>query len=206
MSDHELSDKRNLSESDNAWESGIAFGPGTNTYRLMRALLSEADRIDNDLEDIYEQHHINSATGRDLGKIGDLVNVPRQTGESDARYRARIKARFRASTIGTNYDEFTEFVAAVLNTDIDNISFLTSYGANPAAISVAANSSVYDSVSLTPEDLQTLLGAGVPAGHEVEILEGGTFRLKADGDTDQPEQGLTSDSISSGGTLAADLL
>lgn len=206
MSNHEFSDRRNISEAGNAWESGIAFGPGTNTYRLMDSLLTEMNRIDDSLEDIYEQHHIDSATGRDLSKIGDLVNVPRETGEGDERYRARIKAIFRAATIGTNYDEFVEFVASVLDTDIDNIEFLTSYGARPATVDVSAESEVYDSVNLTPTDLRELLGGGVPAGHEVRIIEGGTFRLKADGDTDQPEQGLTSDAISSGGTLAGDLI
>jgi hypothetical protein len=206
MSEYDIVDDRNLAEAEAEWDSGIEFGPGTNTYKLMRALLTESDRMDEDLEGIYDQHHVNSATGRDLGKIGDLVNVPRQTGESDARYRARIKARFRASTIDTTFDQFTEFVASVLSTNIDNIEFFTSYGARPATVDVSADSSIYDDVDLTPSDLRELLGAGVPAGHEVRVIEGGTFRLKADGDTDQPEKGLTSDSITSGGTLASDLI
>lgn len=202
----EITDNRNIAESESEWESGIAFGPETNTYKLMRALLSEADRIDSDLEDIYDQHHVNSATGDDLDKIGDLVNVDRKTGESDSRYRARIKGQFRASTIGTSFDEFAEFTASVLSTELDNIDFLTSYGARPAAVSVSAQSSVYESVDLNASEIGDILDDGVPAGHEVRVLEGGTFRLKKDGDTDDPDKGLTSDAISSGGTLAADLI
>jgi len=203
---YDITDNRNIAEAESEWGSGIAFGPGTNTYRLMKSLLTEADRVDEDLEDIYNQHHVNTATGDDLDKIGDLVNIDRNTGESDGRYRARIKGKFRAATIGTTFDEFAEFTASVLNTNIDNIDFLTSYAARPAVVSVSAQGSVYNSINLTPSEIKDVLDDGVPAGHEVRVLEGGTFRLKADGDTDDLDKGLTSDGISTGGTLAADLV
>lgn len=206
MSHYELTENRNIGEAGAEWNSGIAFAPGTNTYKLMRALLTEADRVDDDLEDIYDAHHIDTAAGDNLEKIGDLVNVDRQTGEGDDRYRARIKATFRASTIETTFDQFAEFTASVLSTDLDNIEFFTSYGARPATVDVAADTAVYDSVDLLPSELADLLDGGVPAGHRVRVLERGTFRLKADGDTDDPDRGLTSDGITTGGTLAADLV
>jgi len=206
MTDGDITDDRNIAEADSEWDSGIAFSPDNNTYALMRALLTEADRIDSNLEEIYDQHHVNSATGDDLEKIGDLVNVRRQTGESDNRYRARIKGKFRAATTDTTFDQFVEFTASVLSTEISNVEFLTSYGARPATVDVAADTSVYDGVDLLPSELTDILDDGVPAGHRVRVLERGTFRLKADGDTDDPDKGLTSDGISTGGTLAADLI
>lgn len=206
MPEKDIPDDRNIAEAEVEWESGIEFGPNSNTYRLMRVLLTEADRIDEDLEEIYNNHHVNTATGDDLDKIGDLVNIDRNTGESDSRYRARIKGKFRAATIDTTFDQFAEFTASVLNTDIDNIDYLTSYSARPAVVSVATQGSVYDALNLTPEEIKDILDDGVPAGHEVRVLEGGTFRLKADGDTDDTDKGLTSDGVTSGGTLAADLL
>jgi len=202
----DLTDDRNINTAQDEWDSGIEFSPNSNTYKLIRALLTEANRIDDDLEEIYDQHHVNTATGDDLDKIGDLVDVSRKTGESDSRYRARIKARFRAATIDTTFDQFSEFVASVLNTNIDNIDFLTNYGSRPATVSVSTQGNVYDAVNLTPTELKDLFGAGVPAGHTVRVLEGGTFRLKVDGESDDPDKGLTSDSVSSGGTLAADLV
>lgn len=206
MTDGDITDDRNIAEADSEWDSGIAFSPDNNTYALMRALLTEADRIDSNLEEIYDQHHVNSATGDDLEKIGDLVNVRRQTGESDNRYRARIKGKFRAATTDTTFDQFVEFTASVLSTEISNVEFLTSYDARPATVDVAADTSVYDGVDLLPSELTDILDDGVPAGHRVRVLERGTFRLKADGDTDDPDKGLTSDGISTGGTLAADLI
>lgn len=206
MSHFDLTENRNIAEAGSEWDSGIAFAPGTNTYKLMRALLVEADRIDGDLEDIYDAHHIDTATGDDLDKIGDLVSVDRETGESDSRYRARIKATFRASTTETTFDQFAEFTASVLNTRLSNIDFLTSYAARPATVDVAADAAVYDEVNLDAATLEDLLDDGVPAGHQVRVLERGTFRLKEDGDTNDPDKGLTSDGITTGGTLAADLV
>lgn len=206
MSHFDLQDERNIAEADAEWESGIAFTPQSNTYKLLRALLSEADRIDGDLEDVYDSSHIDTASGDNLDKLGDLVNTSRQTGETDAAYRARVKAEFRAATIGTSFEEFIEFVAAVLATDPDNIDLFTNYGGRPAVVDVSTNTSVYDDAALTPTQLKDVFGSGVPAGHEVRVIEGGTFQLKADGDTDDPDKGLTSDVISSGGTLAEDLL
>lgn len=201
-----ISDNQNIKEAEAVWDSGIEFASGSNTHRLMRALLSQADRMDDDLEEIYEQHHINSATREELDAFGKLVNVKRKSGEPDDKYRSRIKATFRASTIGTTFDQFTEFCATVIDTDIDNLNFTTPYDNNPATVVVGADSDVYDNATLTPTEVQTLLESGVPAGHAVSIVEGGTFRLKSDGDTDDPDKGLTSDSISSGGTLSEDLV
>jgi hypothetical protein len=196
---------RNITEAEQQWESAIDFSPRSNTYKLFRALLSVSERIDNDLEEIYEQTHINSATGSELDQFGELVDVDRETGEGDDRYRARIKAAFRASTIGTTFDQFTEFAATVLNTNLSNLNFATQYKADPGTVRVGASPEVYDQLNITEQDAKELLGRGVPAGHEVIILEGGTFRLKADGDTDDPSKGLTADDITSGGTLAEDL-
>lgn len=200
-----IEDDRNISEAEREWDSPVDFSPNSNTYALMDALLSVSDRIDNDLEEVYEQIHIDSATGRELNKIGELVDVDRDTGEGDDKYRARIKASFRAATIGTTFDQFVQFCATVLSTQIDNLNFRTNYDAAPAAVTVGADPSVYDDVNLSSSEVINLLGRGVPAGHEVRVVEGGTFRLKQDGEEDDPEKGLTADDISTGGTLAEDI-
>jgi hypothetical protein len=199
-------DGRNITEAESEWDSPIDFSPRSNTYRLVNTLLIAIDDVDIQLEKIYENQHINSASGESLDSFGRLINITRNTNESDDKYRARIKAAFRASTMGSTFDQFTEYVATVLNTDIENIIFRTPYTNNPAVVEVSAQQSVYDSVNLTDAEVRDLLERGVAAGHEVNIFTGGTFELKADGDGDDPSKGLTSDSISTGGTLAEDLI
>jgi uncharacterized phage protein gp47/JayE len=200
-----IENRRNIATLEREWDSALSFHPDSNTYTLLSALLSETDRVDADLEEIYNQQHIYSATGEDLEQWGDLARVERKTGEPDDKYRTRILAAFRASTTGTTFDQFVEFTSTVLATDHDNLDFETSYDPEPAVVQVTANSSIYDAVSLTATEIEDILGSGVPAGHAVNVIERGTFLLKQDGDTDTAENGLTSDSISTGGTLASDV-
>lgn len=203
---HVIDDNRNIRTAEDEWESAIDFADGSNTHRLIEALLSTYDNVDDDLVDVYDQTHIDSATGRELDQFGELVNVERKYNEGDEKYRARIKAAFRASTMGATFDQFVEFCANTLDTNIANLNFNTPYESEPATVTVGANSSVYDSVGLTAGEIVELFGKGVPAGHKVNVIEGGTFRLKEDGDTDDATKGLTSDSITAGGTLAADVI
>lgn len=206
MAHEHIADGRNISTAEDEWDSGIEFGRRSNTYRLVRALLSEADRLDDNLDEVYHSHHIDFAEGEELDQFGKLVNAPRNSGEPDDKYRARIKAEFAQSKTGGDFDSFVEFVATVLNTDTSNLTFITGYEQRPATVTVSADSQVYDSIALTGEEVADLLGGGVPAGHEVAVRESGTFVLKADGDVDEPALGLTSDSVNTGGTLAADIV
>lgn len=203
---HENADGRNIGTAVNEWDSGIGFGPHSNTYKLVRALLSEADRIDDDLEHIYDEHHINSADGESLDKFGALVNAPRKEGESDNKYRTRIKAEYAKARTNTDFDSFIEFTTTVLNTSFENFDLLTPYNQNSATVTVSADPSVYEKVNLTVTEIADILGGGVPAGHEVTVQEKGTFRLKSDGEFDTAENGLTADNIETGGTLAADVV
>jgi len=198
-------DGRNISTAVRNWDSSVEFGKSSNTYSLVKALLQQAERIDDDLRDVYHDHHIETATGEALDQFGSLVNAPRKSNEPDSKYRTRIKAEFAQAKTNTDFDSFVEFCATILGTDISNLGFITNYPGNPATVTVSADPAVYNSVSLTASEISDLLGGAVPAGHEVQAQERGTFRLKSDGDVDDASRGLTSDSITTGGTLAADI-
>lgn len=203
----EIQDNRNIKNAERVWDNGgVEFNSNTNTYRLVRALLSQADRIDNDLESVRDSHHIDEASGRELDEIGKLVTLKRKRGEDDPKYRARLKVQFRVGNIGTTFEEFSEFSSVLLDTDLENIEFIFNFGARPATVQVATEPEVYTNSALTRSEVRKYLGRAVPAGHEVEALERGTFRLKVDGETDDDSKGLTSDSISTGGTVASDII
>jgi hypothetical protein len=206
MAHNNIADGRNVTDAEQSWDSAIDFSQSSNTYKLVRALLSQADRIDDNLGQVYDAHHINTATGKELEQYGKLVNTPRQSGEPDAKYRARIKAEFAQSQADTDFNSFVQFCSSILNTSEENIEFITNYDGSPATVTIAANGDLYDSVALTASEIADLFGGGVPAGHSVRTLERGTFRLKTDSDVDDADKGLTSDSIETGGTLAADLV
>lgn len=195
---------RNLRLAVDSWPRPSTSERNSNNRALLRALVTSLDSIDESLEQIYNEHHINSSTGSELDRIGQFVGVTRQSNESDSRYRTRIKARFRAGTIEPTTDNFSEFVATLLETSINNFSLTLPQG--QPVINVSAQSSIWEDNDLTASTLVDLLNNAVPAGHNVNIQEEGTFQLKQDGDTDDPSTGLTSDSISTGGTLSSDVV
>lgn len=201
----DYSENRNIQSAKQNWSSALVFAEQSNTYRLINALTSTYNAIDDDLEDIYTQTHVNSATGRELDQFGELVNVERKYNEGDDKYSTRIKAAFRASTIGTTYNQFVQFCGTIFNTDVDNISFVTDYINNPATITVGVESFIFDGTGFTKSEIIDILGSGVPAGHEVDVVEGGSFRLKSDGEDDDPSEGLTSDTTDTGGTVFEEL-
>ena len=272
-------DERNIREAEQSWDYALTFNTGSNNKKLFQVFSSLLDEFDCDIGEIYNAQHINSATGYDLNKYGQLVNVNRKSEEinsdeyiygfpfgdtlesdetftvkstekyfiqqdttingllevngevlsqesfdgsgvisgsgsvvgdddtvfSEDKFRSRIKAAFRASTIGTTFDQFVEFTASILTTDFDNIDFLTSYDATPATVIVRANEAVFNSVGFSASDVDNLLNEGVPAGHSVNVEVSGTFELKSDGQTDDADNGLTADGIQTGGTLTEDL-
>jgi hypothetical protein len=204
MVDLNFADDRNIKDGVSGWDIPPTVQEESNNYSLLRGLFQSVDEVDESLEIIYDGHHVNTASDDDLDEIGKFVGVDRESNESDSRYRTRIKARFRAATIEPTTDNFTEFVAAILATDIDNFTILREQFRPEVTISAQEN--VWESNDLTAQTLVELLEDGVPAGHAVNVQEQGTFRLKVDGEVDDPDQGLTSDSIETGGTLASDLI
>jgi len=242
MVHEEIAEDRNITKAAREWDSAIDFSPYANTYKLLNSLLSQADETDNILDRVYHAHQIESAKGKELEQFGKLVNVQRNGGEPDSRYRTRIKAEFAQSRTETTFNDFVEFTASILGTNIanidistnysgnpatvsvfanpqvyessalsaqeisENIDISTNYSGNPATVSVFANPQVYESSALSAQEISEILGGGVPAGHSVNAQESGTFRLISDGESNDPDKGLTSDSIETGGTLAADLV
>ena len=206
MSHDTIPDNRNTTKAAQEWDSAIDFAPDSNAYGLVDALLSEADETDDILGKVYHAHQIETAQGKELDQFGKLVNVQRKSGESDAKYRVRIKAEFAQSRTGTTFNDFVEFAASTLGTDIQNIDVRTDYERLPAVVTVFASPQTYEENALASAELADILSGGVPAGHEVNAQGSGTLRLKSDGEQDEASKGLTSDSIETGGTLAADLV
>lgn len=202
----EIEDNRNIVKAEQEWDSSIEFGDASNLHSLVEALLSAADNIDNELEQIYDAQHINTAGRKELEQYGKLINLPPKNEEDIEKYRARIKAKFAQSNTTTDFNSFVQFCSSILETEESNISFVTEYAGNPATVTVAADGKLYEEASLTPVEIADVFSGGVPAGHTVNVLENGTFRLKSDSAINDPDKGLTSDSINTGGTLSADLV
>lgn len=165
------------------------------------------DEVFRQLDYIRDARHIDYAAGRQLDDIGRVAGVRRREDEGDDLFRARIVGTFIAGRSGGTTDDVIEAAAAILDTDPTNIGLDTDYDANPGAVFVSVRNEDIDDTELSADDLADILGDTVLGGHRVEVSrqQANPFTVRSDVQTNDPALGLTSDSISTGGTLTEDI-
>jgi len=195
---------------ESAWDNrGIAFHTSSNTYKLLSAIASEHERVRDTYNILDAINKIGTAEGRALDKFGFAVRLPRQTGESDDRYRKRIILQYRLNSIEGTMEEIMQFMATLLTANTDQIEYNTRFEATPATLFISADATLYEQSPLTTEEIEQIAGEVVSAGHQVVLEEQGTFRVTSDSllieQENIAEKGLTADDIETGGTLSTDL-
>ena len=97
----------------------------------------------------------------------------------------------------------------MLDADEDDVEVFTNYDSHPGAVFFAAQEELYEQSEIGIPDIQRFADRVVPAGHRVELETLGTFRVTDDQtileEGHDPDAGLTSDEIETGGTLAEDV-
>lgn len=186
---------------------GIYSGPDSNTRRVMRTLLSGIESLAIDTRDIKDAHHIKTAHGKQLDRIGQLVGVRRNAGENDKRYRLRIILGFRLNAATATFDELAQFMGVLLDIDPSDLEYTFDPEKLPCTMLVGGPTEVFSSSPLTPSEIRDFAGQTIEAGHRVTLEQIGTFIVIDDSDpTNDPETGLTSDAdLTVGGTLSADI-
>jgi hypothetical protein len=160
----------------------------------------------HDADALRDARHINHASGEHLTDLGTDIGIPRRGGESDDKYRARIKSTIIAAQSRGTADDVIDAAAGIVETDAERIELDTRYDTDPATVFVYIKTADLDDTLLTAQEVETLLGDAVFAGHRVRVRTQGTtvFRVTDDASTNDPDNGLTSDSVSTGGELVSD--
>jgi hypothetical protein len=60
-------------------------------FKVVSAIAKRLDEADKDLTAILRSHWVDKAFGEDLDRLGSIFNLRRKGGESDPRYRNRLK-------------------------------------------------------------------------------------------------------------------
>lgn len=193
-------------EVGDAWSNdGMPFR-GSNE-QLGGALAEPFSQTTRELDAIRDARHIDSAGGRQLDDIGQSAGVRRKESESDAKYRARIKATLTAAGSSGTFRGILNSTARILETDKRRVEVRTEFSSDPATAFVYVQASDVESSELTAAELTDVLKDTVLAGHDIEVTKQGEnpFEIIDDTMTNDPDRGLTSDSISTGGGLVSDV-
>lgn len=164
------------------WDHPVSLFEGDNLYKLLEVVALENNRIDLDIEEVYDDKFLESATGKELEKIGDLVGVDRKTAEGDKKLRKRIQAEFAAQASDTTYEMFASVTLSILETDPTSIEIITPPDSIPKVIEINVDGSVLDDSPLSRTEIADLLDRTVSASARVDIKESGTFAFAGGND------------------------
>lgn len=164
------------------WDHTIQPTEKDNLYKLLEVVTTENRRLDIELDELYENRFLETATGVELEKIGDLVGVNRKTGESDDKLRKRIRGGFVAQASDTTYDAFTNAAISILEGSASTVEFVTPPDTPAKVVEIQLDGSILDENVLTEDELIVLLNGAVSADARVRIKETGTFAF-AGGDS-----------------------
>lgn len=165
------------------WDHPIALFEGDKLYKLLEIVAIEDNRIDLDIEEIYDSKFLETATGAELEKIGDLVGINRKTDEPDEKLRKRIQIEFAAQSSDTTFDVFASIVLSVLETNKDSVSITTPPESLPKVIILDVDGRVVDNSPFTTTEIKNLLNRTVSSDARVDIKISGTFAFAGDDDT-----------------------
>lgn len=84
---------------------------------LLTILASEFDEHDQALADVRDAKFVNSASEEELEALAELFELNRQTNESIAEFRARVKVALRSQTTSATLSEIREMIAVLMGID-----------------------------------------------------------------------------------------
>jgi uncharacterized phage protein gp47/JayE len=157
-------------------------------YDLLIALQAELNRIEEDIEDLYKQRFVDTATGEELERLGSEVGIVKQTGESEERYRLRVKIAKSISRSDGSLPALARTLDCIFDDGATSISIST-VNAEPAT-QITVPSKLLNNISLTRSELEDELRNFVPVNDRIEIVTDDTWLLGESGSQGLGDGGL----------------
>lgn len=164
---------------------------------LVGAIVKPIQAIEDALVQLNTQRQLDTATGVNLDRLGDILGFPRPPGDSDALYRQKLLARVKINTSQGEPERVIETFK--LFTGATQVQL---YEGSPAEIHIASEYVPPDqaTVDLLLGIIEEILPAGVRCGSIVVFDPTETFAFEGD----LPGLGFDDDATpGSGGKFAA---
>ena len=165
------------------WNHPISISEQDNLYQLLTVLTAENRRLDLEIEELYDDKFLSTATGRELEKIGNFVGVKRKTDEEDPKLRKRIQAEFASQASDTTYESFATAMLSILGTNPSAVEVNTPPDTVSKVVEVKVDGSVITENPLTADELAGLLDRTVSSDAKVNLIQTGTFAFAGDDDS-----------------------
>lgn len=141
---------------------------------------SELRTLDKNIDELYEQRFIESATGKELEKLGAPLGIVRRAGESDESLRFRVSVgKVIAASDGTASDIEGILSLAFGEENLESIG-VQNVDAEPVVRFLVPQPYI-DDIPLSQTEFQQELERAFPCGHSVQVVTSNTFLLGESG-------------------------
>lgn len=143
---------------------------------LLEVAVNQFQRLDLEIDELYDQRFVDTATSEELERLGANVGIDRKTGEGDDKYRKRVRAGYAAATSRGTYEDIARVALLVLDAAPTEVTIDRARDtADPGTALVLADSSVVDSSPFTISEMEEILGDAAVGGHRVILQRSDVF-------------------------------
>lgn len=165
------------------WDHPVELDEDKNLYDLLLVPAEENKRLDLDLEEVYDDRFLDSASGEELKKIAKLVNAEKKTGEGEEKFRKRVRGEFAVQASDTTYDSFVSVLLSILEADASSVDITTPPDTHDKVVEVKVDGGIISDNPLSNSEINDLLDRTVSAGARVDLFETGSFAFAGDDTT-----------------------
>jgi len=164
--------------------AGVEIDADDPLAALLRTLVSQLHRVDAEIDVLFDERFIDSATGRELELLGANVGVSRRTGEADAAFRARVRAGYQVATSDGSFDTVAQIILTLLDVNSANVSLSGPPSTKGGFGDVTLPSAAIDDSALDVAEIAATLTAAAPLGHSVRVVTDESFAFAQEDGSD----------------------
>jgi len=157
---------------------------GESVYELLQSLAKAQLKIDSDIEHLYQDLFIDSASDDAIERYGEIVDVRRRSNESIDEYKTRVRAAYNGSLSESTFDDVAQVILDVLGSDPSD----TKIGIDPSKPVVVINTQreYLDDIPFEENEIISFIEQSLPAAHSATVETFGSFEFSAE-DYEPPE-------------------
>ena len=150
---------------------------GGNIDKLMHVFATQITEVSGVADDVVTSHQLSEATGHSLDQWGNLLQVLRTTGETDAHYRARLTTQLLIYRRSATVQDMVSSCANVLGVATDRVSLTD--GTSPASFSMKAFLSDIVAAGLSLPEYSNIMSSAKAGGVAMTLTAEGSFECKS---------------------------
>lgn len=160
---------------------------GGNIDKLMQIRAAEIEELSHVMDDTIAAHKLSEATKYSLDQWGVMLQLARNTGETDDHYRARLMTQSLVKRRSATPQDMVSTCAGILGTTTDRVTFAD--GSAPASFDMSVFLSDIEDAGMQLSEFGDIVKNAKAGGVGISMVAIGSFECRGIGDTSNDTKG-----------------